>query len=497
MSEHCFARPGRGVRRTRRRQPLRAAHTARLALALLLCTAALAQSPAQPLALESAIEAALDGPDVRLAQLQRAQAEAAAAIAGAAVSGSLRTGVQASWSNAPPEPGGSADLQPLSAQLTLNVVPRGPAFENAEGARAAAREATEALETAALQAAVRAAETWWTAERAHREAAQALARQETAARTLEATRVQVQAGTAGAGAAADAELALLQARLEAAAAATDQAAALTDLGQLIGVPVSAVAAREEDVPGTAAAWLAALQLPTEAGLRAAASTSDRVRNAERTLAEAVEATARAHRDAGPTASLSGDVSFSGEAGRASLAAGFDTRSYQPSLELSVDPWTARADATSASLSLSVTLPLGSARAAEVERADLAVALETERLASARAQAERELQAAGWAVEQAAGQLQLALDRLALRELQHQAVEVRAAAGSVSPLDLARSRRDLDDAGLALARSLDAARVAQAHLALALCQAPLAALGQDAAMRARFDALLEGVMQEVR
>lgn len=347
----------------------------------------LRQPAAQPLTLEATIAAALEGPDVRLARLQLAQAEATAASAAAALSGTLRTGARASWSNTGADPGASADLQPLSAQLTLNLVPYGPTFDSAERAREAAGDAAAALEAAVLQAALSAAERWWAAERAGRAATQA------------------------------------QARLEAAE--------------------------------------------------------------------------RARRDAGPTASLSTSVSVSGESGRASLGAGIDTRSYQPSLELSVDPWVPRPEAASASLSLKVTLPLGPARSAEIERADLAVTLERERLASARTQARLELEATHRAVEQAAGQLQLALDRLALRVLQHQAVEVRATAGTVAPLDLARSIRDLDEAALALARALDAARVAQARLALDLGRPPFAALGLDAATQERFDALLEGILQEVR
>ena len=456
----------------------------------------LSQAAAQPLTLEATIAGALEGPDVRLARLLMTQAEAAAASAGAVLSGTLRTGAQASWS-AGPDPATSAELQPLSAQVTLNLVPYGPTFYSAERAREAAGDATEALEAAALQAALSAAERWWAAERAGRELAQARARVEAAERALQATLVQVEAGTAGAGAAVDAELALLQARLDATAAAADEAAALVAVEQVTGAPAPAVAARDEDLLDAATAWCATLQLPVDAELRSAADASARMRSAEAALRQALEAAERARRNAGPTASLSTSVSVSGESGRASLGAGIDTRSYQPSLELSVDPWSARPEAASATLSLSVTLPLGAASTAEIERADLTVALERERLASARTQAQLEFEATRRVVEQAAGQLQLALERLALRELQHQAVEVRAAAGTVAPLDLARSHRDLDEAELALARALDAARIAQARLGLDLGRTPFAALGLDATTQARLEALLEGILQEVR
>jgi outer membrane protein TolC len=441
-----------------------------------------------------AVRGGLDGPDVRLARVQLAQAEASARIAGQVLSGSARTGVQVSGASAGADPDWEARLQPFTAQATLNVVPYGPSFDAAQRAREAAADARAAVHARALQASIAAAERWWAAERAERASLTAAERVAAAERARDATTVQVAAGTAGAADIADAELALVQARLDAAAADFDRSAALVDLSLLVGTSVEGVEPRDGDAALLADAWLGDLSLPDASLLDAAAAVSERVRSAERSLADAIEAADRARRDAGPSAALSVSGTMSGAAGRVGVGAGIDTRAYQPSLELSLDPFASAPAGATASVSLSLTVPFASGRGATFERADAAAIVEAERLEQVRAQSRLELAATARAVDQASGQLRLALDRLALRELQVEAAEVRAAAGVISPLDVERSRRDLADAELALDRALDTVRLAQARLDLALDRSPFAALGFDTERQVELDALARGALE---
>jgi len=465
-----------------------------VAALILLVLAITAVAQAQVVDLVGAVRGAVGGPDVHVATLQRQQAEATARIASQVASGSVRMGATVSASGVDGSGDLDASVQPLSLQATLYVVPRGPTYDAAVRAERAAQDARAAVRASALHAAIDAADAYWSAERAQREAQAAEARVVAATRALDAIRVQEAAGTAGADVVADAEIALLQARLDAAAAAVDRDAALIELARAIGGPVTAVASRSDGGAALAEAWLADLALPEAARLDAAAADSARVRAAESALADALQSAERARRDAGPSASLSANVAVSGDAGRIALGGGIDTRSYQPGLDLSVDPFSNAPAGTTASLSLTVTVPLASARAAEFDRADLAAALEFERLEQARVQSQLDLAASVRAVEQTAGQLRITLDRLALRAMQLEAGEVRHAAGTVSPLDLERTRRELAEAELALDRALDTARLAQARLALALDDDPFTALGLDAETRDSVHALIEGVVE---
>jgi outer membrane protein TolC len=482
MSE--AAAPRRWRAGTRRRA------AALVVLALALTTVA----QAQVVDLADAALAAVAGPDVHVATLQWQQAEAAARIAAQVVSGSLRTGASASASTVAGSGGLDTSIQPLSLQATLYVVPVGPTHDAAVRAQRAAEDARAAVHAAASQAVIDAADAYWAAERAQRESHAAEARLDAAERALDAIRVQLAAGTAGVDAVADAEIAFVQARLDAATAAVERDAALLDLAQLIGSPVTGVAPRSDGGADLAEAWLLDLTLPDQATLDAAAAIGARVRSAQDALADALASADRARSDAGPSASLSANVALSGDAGRVALGGGIDTRASQPTVDLSLDPFSNAPAGLSASVSLTVTVPIASARAATVERADLVTALESERLAQAHVQSSLDLTAAVRAVEQAAGQLRITLDRLALRTLQLEASEVRHAAGTVSPLDLERARRELVDAELALDRALDAARLARARLALAIDDDPFAALGIDAATRDNLHALMEGVVE---
>lgn len=471
MSEgrHPRRPPARGPR-SRLGAPTLAALLATLALTLL------GLGYGAGLTLEDALRAAADGPDVRLAQHQAAQADAAARAAAQRLTGTLRGGVQGSWNDLGPSPAGDVTVQPLTLQATLYVVPSGPAHDAAERAALAARDAHAAVERVAAVAVVTAAERWWSAERAATALDLARTRRSLAERRLDAVVRQVEAGTAGRAALAEAELALLQARLDVAEAEVDAAAALLELGQVIGGSVPSVAPRASVAVPAANGWLAAVDVVRDERLDAAVAATARVRTAERALADALAAAERARRDADASVAFTAAASHVGDAGRVAVGGAIDSRGRQPSIDLSLDPFSTAPAGTTATLTLAITVPLASSRGATFEQLDLAAGLEAERLVQARALTRLELEAGVRSVDQAAGALLVALERRALRALQVEAGAVGAAAGAVSTLELDATRLELAEADLALWRTLDVARVAVARLEVELGASPLAALG---------------------
>jgi outer membrane protein len=457
-----------GVGRLRRRQCLR------LALAGTVVAFAAAAAQGAPLAFEDAVALALRGPDVRVAELQLEQAALAARTAGAALSGSARSGYQLRWHDGAAS--GAGGVQPLSVSATLNLLPYGPSADTRARAEASLATAQRALLDARASAVITAAERWWAASRAAAAEALAAERLELAARGLEAVAVQVEAGTAGPAAEAEARLARDEAALDALTAGSDAAAARAVLGQVLGARVEALAPRGEAVALAVAGFLSAYVPRDAAALRAAAMESERVRSAAQALVDAERAEARAERDAGPTVALSAGYQATGDAGRVSVGAAWDTRSYQPSLDLSLDPFTSSAASSTVSLGVSVSIPLNSARAAESAQARAAAALASERLEQARVVAEIEIDASARTVDIAVRQLAISLERAELRRDQQASLALRASLGDVSLLELERARLDALDADLALARALDQARAALARLEQALRLDPSPALG---------------------
>jgi outer membrane protein TolC len=427
-----------------------------------------------PLDLAASISHADSGPDVRVARLQWEAAVLAAAAAGAQINASARTGYGVGWRDGVPTDASGPTAITLSA--TLNVVPLGARGEAAERAAVSLARATSSLEATRAIAAIGAAERWWSARRAADDADLATWRLEVAQRALAVVRVQAEAGTAATSAVMDALLDLGQAELDLIGARANEAATLLELSIHIGRPVAAIAPRGAATDAEALALLDRYELPDDAERGAAVSASDRVANARQALEDAIAADVRAARETSPSLSVSASYGTTGATGRASVAASWDTRSYQPSLELLVDPFRSSAPTTTASVSIGVSVPLSTAHDLERQQASLAITIARERLELATALATLEIAAQVRAAEATLGQLALALERSTARELQAASLTLRAEFDQVSALELERAAADRRAADLALDRAFDAARITLARLDLAVGRDPLLVLG---------------------
>jgi outer membrane protein TolC len=417
---------------------------------------------------------------VRLATLQAERAQLAAASAGAIVSGSLRTGADASWRAADAGPnapaGWDTSLGAISLSTNWYVVPAGPTHDAAQRALRGLELALAALSDALRDAVVDAFERLVALERLGAQEALAEARLALALRARDAVAEQLEAGTVAPSALADADVSVLQAEGDLAVVRADAAAARLAFERGFGVAVETLWRPAADplaaLPAAAATISPAPALtlaPDE--FDAALALSARVGDALRAVDDAVTALERARREAGVSVSLSARLVNTGDAGRVTLGAGWDTRSLQPSAELSYDPWNPAAAQTTATLGATASWSFGGNASTAVAQAEVDEALARERLQQAWSAAAMELENLIRADDQAQRALALAAERYAQRQTQLASVQVRAGLGLVSPLELRRAELDALDAALALLRADDQARGARLRLEAALGRTP--------------------------
>jgi len=429
----------------------------------------------------SRVRAVADGAGgVTLAALQAERARLAATAAGAVVSGSVRTGADASWRATDAGPSAPAGWDTGLGAITLStqwyVVPAGPTHDAAQRAARSYGLALDALAEARRDALLDALDRIVTLERLSAQEALAAARLDLAERIRAAVAGQAAAGTAGPAALADAELARFQAEGDLLSVRHDVDAARRAFERAFGAEVDQLWRPAADplaalMAAAAASEAAAPPAHTPADLEAAIATGARVADATRALDDAVVALGRARRDAGVSVSLSARVVNTGDAGRLTLGAGWDTRSLQPSAELAYDPWNPAAAQTTATLGASLSWSFGGGSATSVAQAELDEALAVERLQQAWSAAALELENLARAADQAGRARDVALERYAARLANLASVRVRAELGAVSPLDLRRAEHDALDAALALLRADDQARTARLRLELALGRTP--------------------------
>ncbi len=412
---------------------------------------------------------------VRQAALNVEDARLALASAGALVSGSLRSSAELGWSDS----GGlEAGLGAITLSTQWSLFPAGPSHQAYLRALDSLASAEEALARVRRETAIEALGSLWALQRLTAEAAVAEARAELAWRREAAVRSQHEAGAVHASTLEEAGLAGLQADLALHELLVEITAAELAFERAIGVPPVGLLpagtidlASWPEVAATAVAGLPAFTAPLQEEQEAAILASSSVRNATASLDQAVKAGEDARRAAGPSASLSAGFAAAGENGRLSLGTAWDSGSMQPSLNLSVDPWSAQQAQTSAQLGLTVTIPLDSGRAADLARNDLAVLSAEAALAQASRSAALDLETRQRSLSGARASLELATARLGLRETSLASLRTRADFGSVSPLELMAAELDVAEAALALLSTLDQVVLSQAQLELALLRPP--------------------------
>lgn len=294
-------------------------------------------------------------------------------------------------------------------------------------------------------------------------------------RELDAAVHQARAGTLSSTHVADARLRVAQTEAAFAVAQREVEVALAALQRTFGStpaelwthPLPSLAAMSEQVRGLTPASPLAVEPAT---MVAAVARDARVAEAARAVDDAATGLARAEREAGVSVSVTARAYSVGDAGRVSLGVGWDTRSYQPSAELSLDPTASGATQVGATMSVTASVPIGPAVGNAVTAAALDQALAVERWEQAVATAEVALDAALANHDDAQRELALAVERLGLRETQLASLRLRAAAGAVAPLDLERAELDHLEQALAVFRMADQVWIARARLEARVDQA---------------------------
>lgn len=426
------------------------------ALLLELAGSALAQGPA--LSFDQVIELALQGPSVRLAELQLEQAREELA----ALSGLLSVNASAGYSRSLREDG--HNFNPITINATLNIVPYGPGFDAEVQAGQRLIQAELALRDARAGVVVDATQRYATALRNSQEVTLAAAELASARAVLEATSEQVDAGAAGPAQQLAAELTVREAEHRLSSAARALTGALEALGNLLGVEVPAVLGE-----------LPTATLPVGTDLQARIGQRSDVRNAKLNLAQAERSVAAAIRDTLPSGSLNLSYSSTENGQNLKLGAGFDTRSFQPNLGLSFDPDVPGADGSSFSLEVSIQLTLDTGTPAALQAANLTVAAARHRLEQVRSAAGLDIAERKRALDDAEAALRLSRSRLELLQLDLEAAATRRELGLVGPLELTRAELDLEAARLASSRARDSLTLSLLRYAQSLALDPLEVL----------------------
>ena len=460
----------------------------------------LAGAQGSTLGFEEALALALESPAVALAEtnldLARRQLEVVASPLSAQLSGGYTNTRGALESPIFPEAESlsTSGLDPLALTATVNVVPFGPRFDNAQRARWGVLRAEAGLRDARAGALLDATGRYLSALRAAQTAALRRSEVEQAATTLEATRERLEAGAASDFEVAQAEVALSGARSNLAEAERSETQALSALSLTLGVPVAAVNEPGEDTLGGGGELGEARDALQPAGtglldpsadpltdsLDSLLNRSD-VQEARLNVLEQ-ELTARATlRDNLPGGSLS--LGYTRNVNTRALQAGvaystFGPDGYQPALSFSYDPNAqslldeAEARASSVSVSLDVSVPLDIRLSAALRAARLNV--EASRMQAERVLELARLEAAGAqdSVAAASSSLEVAGELLAQSRAALEAAQSRFELGLISPLELSQAQIDAAEAALTYARAEDALLTARLELARALALDPL-------------------------
>lgn len=420
-----------------------------------------AQSAPAAIGFADALSLARTGPDVSLAQLGLSQAEAARNATFSAAIGTLQGGYSQRWTDAPGFASRRSGLAPFSLNATLNVVPYGPTYDARTSADRTVEAARMALQDAVSQATISAAQAYLQALRAgQRVTLDQIAVAQAQAALTHAASLRA-AGDATDNDVATAQIALAQANTTLASDHLALQSALASLADLLGRPVSAVRGEPP-----------ASQDPTADGKAADVGLRSDVQQAGLALDASRQDYAAAARQALPTASASASLQGGDGSTTWNAGLGFDTSSFQPSLQASVTPGgstlstSTALNGTSFAVTLSLSIPLGTGVSPALSSAGLSVTAAQQKLDRTRAQAALAIGTARRTLQTARLGLDLAASQRDLAAAQAAQASQRLGLGlvarpTVDQADLAASQARLAWLGAQDAVLLDRMALAQA------------------------------------
>jgi len=387
--------------------------TLMLGLAALRASPARAQDAPTTLGFADALALARTGPDVALAELGLSQAEAARGVTSTTASGTLQGGYSQRWTDATGFAPRRSGLAPFTLNATFNVVPYGPGHDARMAADRAVETARMTLQDTVAQATASAAQAYLQALRGNQRVGIDAAAVDQAQATLAHAQALRARGDATDDDVATAQVDLAQARTTLASDHLTLQSALASLSGVLGRPVSAVAGE----PSTSQDP----QSDTPAGVD---RRSD-VRQAALALDGSHQDYAAAVRQVLPTAAASASVQGGDGNTTWNAGLGFDTNSFQPSLQAGVTPGgstlstSSALNGTSFAVALSVTIPLDTGLGPALDSARLS-------LSAAQQKLDRTRQQAGAAIEAARRTLQTAKLTVSLTAAQRDLAASRAA-----------------------------------------------------------------------
>lgn len=446
--------------RPRRRRPV-----AQFLAALLLGVAA-----AEGLSFQEALALADVSPTVRLAERALDIARRQLAVASAPVRGELAGGYR--WTQGERDLGtgvvadlDAAGFEPLTLALTFPTVGTGPGADAVARARADLDRAAAELDAARRNARLDVTQAFQRALRARESVA--LANADTALAELERDAAELRRL---AGAATEGELARLalnvdRARAAANAAERELTATEAWLSLLLGGSVDAPVGPLPDPR----AWSTPVDQRTE--------RRPDVLAARLQLAETDRGAASVLREQLPSATLTLAGVLADADRQLQVGTSLDSRTWQPTVNLSYDPdsgppgLTGEARSRSFSVALAVRVPLNPAVLDAVAVADLSRERAAMQLELALARAALDVDQRRTELDNALANADLAAATADLAHAEHAVTELRFAAGSVSELGLRRSALELRRAVLDAERALDNARLAALRWLDALADEP--------------------------
>jgi len=414
-------------------------------------------------------------PRIVLAQSQLELAQKQLEVTASWLQTSLSSGYTQNWSSL--EVSGETttdnegDIDPISLNAALNVVPYGPWHERVQQSRWAVERARLALRDERANVIIELTAQFQSSLRAEENVALEAQKLELAELNLAAAQTRLEAGAATPSDLLQLELALQQAQEDALSAERERAQALAQLSNLLGQAVS-------DVSGTLPDFSDDLTFDDEN-----VSTRSDVVTAQLGVAEAEQNANAIRRENLPSGSVSAGYSVGGEDATLQLGAGYSlngANAYQPSVNLSYDPDTGLRDlpagtSQSFSVGIDVVIPFDIALPDALEAARLSVE-------GARLRAEQALTLARLEAETLAANLSgaratgdLAEQILDQRRNSLDITQQRFDLGLISMLELAEAKVNVLEAELSLHRAEDAVRLAAMRYAAALALNPLEVL----------------------
>lgn len=447
--------------------------------ALFGVTSVIAQDAA-PLRYEAALQGALAGPRVTLAENKLELAQKQLEVASSFVSADLSAGYSVTRGalNAPeldePRSLDSSGFDPITLNASFNVFSLGPQADQISRARLEVARARNNLRDERAAVLIETTERYLNALRASGEEALAQLKVAYATQVLEATRSRLAVGAANEADVLQADIALSRAENERAEATRETLQQLAALSLLIGEDVVAVA----DAPPSGSLGELELDAATLATLLAQRSDVQAARLAVQEAEISYHATLRENL---PSGSLQMNYAHTTTNSTFGLGAGFDTRSFQPSLSASLDPDSGNlpgsaplegASSSSFTVSVGLTVPLDTALPAALAAGQLALEQSRVNATQTLELAKLELANTRRALDAAKAALLLAEQLMEQSEQAAEAARERLALGLVSVLAVQGAENDAAEAALNFSRTQDAVLLAQMRLAAALALDPL-------------------------